>query len=159
MTTPSVPYPQAPSHNLLKRSWRWYFTQPDGTSDHALDIVAWWEIRRIPFNILIGTVGIASLAAWLSIGSLPLMTERVNSADAVGAEPLSVLAAPFLFNLCYTAGWMAEITLKWLGVLRSGPILMKLGMGLSLTMVSFVGVYWCVALLVEVVSVVVRTLA
>lgn len=147
----SVPHTQAPSHNLLKRSLRWYFTQPDGTSDDALGIVAWWEIRRIPYNLLIGTAGIASIALWLSVGSLPLMADRANSADAVGAEPLAVLAAPFLFNVCYTAGWFCEIVLSQLGARHTGPILLKLGTGLSLAMVSFVGIYWFVALLLVVV--------
>jgi hypothetical protein len=153
MTTPSIPYRREHSHNVLTRPWRWYFTRPDGTSDDELNIVAWWEIRRIPFNLLVGAAGIASIAAWLSIASLPLMAERANSPDAVGAEPLAILAAPFLFNVCYTAGWMCEIVLKQVGVRRVGPILLKLGTGLSLVLVSFVGVYWCVALVVEVVSV------
>ena len=137
----------------MKRSWHWYFTQPDGTSDAALNIVAWWEVRRISFNALVGTTGIASIAVWLAIGSLPLMTARANSPDAVGVEPLSLLAAPFLFNICYTAGWVWEIILRQLGVRRTGPILLKLGTGLSLFMVSYVGVYWFIALLAEVASI------
>jgi hypothetical protein len=148
----SVPYPQAHSRNPLTHSLRWYFTRPDGTRDHVLSIIAWWEIRRIPFNLLVGTAGIASITVWLAIASLPMMTDLANSEDAVGAEPLSVLAAPFLFNIAYTAGWMCEIILKQLGVRRAGSILMKLGTGLSLAMVSFVGMYWFGALLVTVAS-------
>jgi hypothetical protein len=144
---------------MLERAWRWYFTQPDRTSEDPQDILAWWEIRRIPFNLIVGVAGVASLAAWLSIGSLPLMADQAHSEDAVGAEPLAVLAAPFLFNFCYTAGWVCEIILQHFGVLRVGPILLKLGTGLSLLMVSFVGVYWCVALLVEVASVSIRMAA
>jgi hypothetical protein len=156
MVNPSVPYSEARSRNLLKRSWRWYFSLPHGTSDDALSIVGWWETRRIPFNLLVGAAGIASIAAWLCIGSLPLMSDLANSEDAVGVEPLSVMAAPFLFNFGYTAGWMCEIPLKQFGVRRVGPILLKLGTGLSLAMVSVVGVYWSVALLVEVAATVVR---
>jgi hypothetical protein len=154
MTTPSVLHPQGASHNLLTRAWRWYFTQPDGTSADALDIIAWWEIRRVPFNALVGAAGIASLAVWLCIASLPLMAGRANS-DQVGPEPLAVVAAPFLFNICYTAGWMCEIVLRQLGVGRAGPVLLKLGTGLSLVLVSFVGVYWCIALIVELAAVLV----
>jgi hypothetical protein len=150
MATSSIPDPRARSRNPLKRSWYWYFTLQDREGDNAFDIVVWWEIRRVPYNVLVGAAGIASIAAWLSIGSLPLMTDLANSEDAVGAEPLSVLAAPFLFNFCYTAGWICEIGMRQLGVLRVGPPLLKLGTGLSLLMVSAVGVWWIMALLVEV---------
>jgi hypothetical protein len=152
MSSPSVPHPHA-SHNLV----RWYFTRPEGMIDDALSIVAWWEIRRIPFNFLVGYAGVASITVWLSIGSLPFMSHLVNSEDAVGVDTLAVLGAPFLFNFCYTAGWVCEIALKLIGVRRTGSMLLKLGTGLSLTMVSFVGVYWFVALLVEVVFVLART--
>jgi hypothetical protein len=58
-----------------------------------------------------------------------------------------------MFNFCYTAGWICEIVLKQLGVRRVGAILLTLGTGLSLAMVSALGLYWFLALVVEVISV------
>ncbi len=157
MTIPSVPFPTTRSNNVVARAWRWYFTQSAAATDDAVGILVWWEIRRVPYNLVVGAAGIASIALWLSIGSLPLMADLANSDRSAAAEPLSVMAAPFLFNICYTAGWVCEITLKQLGVLRAGSILLKLGTGLSLFMVSALGVWWIGALLVGVFSVMLRS--
>ena len=76
------------------------------------DAIIWWEIRRIPFNILILVVGILSLGSILLIGSY-----SVRPAEADGFEPLSTLFAAIAYgifaNLAYTLGWVTELLWSW----------------------------------------------
>ncbi len=72
-------------------------------------VICWWEIRRIPYNLLVGISGFACIFALEAIGNAVLKPGE----DAV--EPLVLLLGVFLYavacNLCYTFGWICEITL------------------------------------------------
>jgi len=71
------------------------------------DAIAWWEIRRIPYNLVILAVGTISFGAIEFIGSYVVEPGE----DAM--EPLlvwvGVAAYGLAANLCYTLGWMTEI--------------------------------------------------
>jgi hypothetical protein len=124
----------------MKRFWRWLFEVREGDRS-TLEIIGWWEIRRIPYNLLILPIGLVSLivffVAILSTGHLK------PGEDAV--EPLAVLAAPFAMNFFYTAGWLAEVSLKLLWRMTSpaiAPALLKLGLMGSFVVVLLPSVYW-----------------
>lgn len=71
------------------------------------DAIAWWEIRRIPFNVAIIAVGILSGFLFAVIGSQVLQDRDIGS-------PLLVLVFYVLAaNLCYTLGWLTEILWSW----------------------------------------------
>src|SRR5215469_15016092 len=75
------------------------------------DAIVWWEIRRIPFNLIILAAGIVSLATIELVGSY--VVEPGD--DAV--EPLliwfGVMAYGLAANVCYTLGWLTEILWTW----------------------------------------------
>jgi hypothetical protein len=72
------------------------------------DAIAWWEIRRVPFNLLILSVGLVSGAIVAFAGS------RLSGPDANFGNPLIVIILyAIAANLCYTPGWITEILWSW----------------------------------------------
>lgn len=72
------------------------------------EAVAWWEIRRIPFNLLILVVGLASGFIVALVGS------RVFKRDADFGSPfVAVILYAVMANLCYTLGWVTELLWAW----------------------------------------------
>lgn len=91
------------------RATHWLF-RDNQHSDSIGKIIAWWEIRRIPYNILVGLVGVVSLAVnlelWENYVKLPTEIEG-------GPGPLvSVLVFGVLANIFYTSGWVFEAIYK-----------------------------------------------
>lgn len=72
------------------------------------EIVQWWERRRIPFNIAVGTSGLVSLTFLYGLGSIG---PRFDHGD-MGPPFLAVLAYGVAANIFYTGGWMAELMLR-----------------------------------------------
>lgn len=125
--------------SVVPASIRWLFApQADPTPGRA---VLWWEARRLPVNLLIGVYGIVCLAVffWGLSGSGHLKPGE----DAV--EPLALIAAPIMFNVCYTLGWVVEASARqavanpprWLG-----PFLMALGLAFSLMIITLPAAFW-----------------
>jgi len=68
---------------------------------NKLDIILWWELRRVPYNLMLGLIGCVDILVMGLAGMLgPLV--------AVGSILFAVAA-----NVCYTAGWITE--LAWMG--------------------------------------------
>jgi|SRR5271154_1485454 len=72
------------------------------------DAVAWWEIRRIPFNLLILAVGLVSGLSLVFVGER-LFEPRQDFGSPLIAVVLYALTA----NLCYTLGWVTELLWAW----------------------------------------------
>ncbi|HJP95750.1 MAG TPA: hypothetical protein VJ843_00065 [Candidatus Saccharimonadales bacterium] len=118
----------------------WMFSAPEGERSTA-DIVLWWERRRIPYNLLVGAAGICSLLLLYFIVS---KTNGLKPGEDV-VEPMALLAAPVMMNLCYTGGWVAEVSLRkrWPGGGGNlGPRLLKAGFQISLAVVTIPSAYW-----------------
>jgi len=109
--------------------------------DDWWQVIIWWEMRRIPFNLLIGIYGIISLAIFFwGIWESELLGP---GEDAV--EPIALLAAPFAVNICYTFGWIVELPARvlWPSLSRQlGPWLLRLGVAFSLFVISIPPVFW-----------------
>ena len=45
----------------------------------AWDAIVWWEIRRIPFNLLILAVGLVSMFWFAAVGSHVLQNQDIGS--------------------------------------------------------------------------------
>src|SRR6187455_2657407 len=101
---------------------KWMFGRP--AAGRSLGkVVLWWELRRIPFNLIVGFYGIVCLAIFFwAIGT---SNELQPGEDAV--EPLALIAAPFVINALYTLGWLVEVSTRILVPNlspRFGPILL-----------------------------------
>jgi hypothetical protein len=75
------------------------------------DSIAWWEVRRIPYNLAIAAAGTVTVIAVIGIGGMFAKPGE----DVI--EPLGLLAGGVVFgilaNLLYTLGWISE--LLWSG--------------------------------------------
>jgi hypothetical protein len=123
-------------HKFIK----WLFAVPEGRRSIGA-VVLWWEVRRIPYNLIVGIVGFCSLLMfyYFIIGAGILEPGE----DAV--EPIAILFAPILINILYTTGWIVEIIIRpflpshtW----SIGPKLLKIGLIFSLVIVLIPSTYW-----------------
>lgn len=121
------------------RDWMFGSRKPNAT---WWQVILWWEIRRIPYNVVVGVWGLVCLAIFYV--AIQASGELKPGEDA--EEPIVLIAAPFLVNACYTLGWLVELTLRRLfPALRdesTGPKLMKVGFVFSLAVVTLPAAIW-----------------
>jgi hypothetical protein len=103
------------------------------TENHSYfeSVVGWWELRRIAFNLLVGTTGVASLVVSLLL--LDYIPESGGGGDFSPA--LSVIGFGIFANLFYTSGWIVEgiiLAIRRHGSPSIGPRLFRLGLCFSL---------------------------
>ena len=73
---------------------------------------------------------------------------KVSGHDPTGedaVEPLALLTAPFGINVLYTPGWLVEVPARVLRPALSpqfGPLLLKLGLGLGLSLITLPAALW-----------------
>ena len=87
---------------------------------HAVEtpsqVVKWWESRRLPYNIAVGTTGLVSLTA-MAIATL------VSRGEFFAGPPLlAVIAYGVLANFLFTFGWVTELMLRPVFGRQSGTV-------------------------------------
>jgi len=126
--------------NIMTKILTWFFKSPDSNLS-PLSIIIWWEVRRIPYNILIGIYGFLSLLLFYFL--IQSSGKLEPGEDAV--EPMAIFVAPIVINLAYTAGWVVELILRHVFSVKSrivGPRLLKIGVVFSLVVVSLPSIVW-----------------
>jgi hypothetical protein len=96
---------------------------------HPWDTVVWWEIRRIPYNLILLAVGIVSLFV---VGTLE--SHLVKSGEDEFEPSLGIVFYALTANLFYTVGWMAELSGFWGSAARAArirPKVFRLGLTFS----------------------------
>ena len=68
------------------------------------EIIIWWEVRRILYNVIVLVSGI------LSMNIMTLLINLKPGEDL--EEPLGIIFFAFACNLFYTIGWLSEISEK-----------------------------------------------
>jgi hypothetical protein len=119
---------------------RWIFAAPPEPIT-ALRVIGWWELRRIPYNIIVGGFGVICLIVFFTCIQASGTLQPGEDAE----EPLALIFAPFAVNFCYTAGWLVDAPLRLLRrslTPRFTPLLFAIGLGFSLFVVSLPAVYW-----------------
>ncbi|HEY3332677.1 MAG TPA: hypothetical protein VGK19_21780 [Capsulimonadaceae bacterium] len=120
----------------------WYFADPDiGIRRGPLSIIGWWELRRFVYNIIVAVAGSAGIVVYYFF--IHCANGLAPGDDLI--EPFALMAAPFLVNIAYTAGWFCELILNYSlknGSEKAGPVLLKLGTGFSLLVVFLPGAMW-----------------
>ena len=118
----------------------WLFSSPKDPIFPGA-VFAWWEIRRLPFNLIVGAYGMLCLAVFFA--AITTSGHLQLGEDAV--EPLALVAAPFVINTLYTLGWIVELAARGLAPglsPRFGPRLLKLGLGLGLFLITVPAAFW-----------------
>ena len=107
-----------------------FFFRNEVACRSAADVIAWWETRRLPFNVAIGATGLFTYAAVQLILLVPPRPMPIPLAPSL----VIALVYGVLANVCYTGGWMAELWLrKSLGrdTETVGPTLFRYGFAFS----------------------------
>jgi len=124
----------------VKEFLNWLFADPD-KGHSLLSVVAWWEKRRIPFNIIVGLYG----AICFVIFSVAIETSGHLQPGEDAVEPIILIVAPVGINILYTLGWLVEVPVRFIRPTLSakfGPVLFKLGLGLGLLLITMPAAFW-----------------
>ena len=124
---------------MIEEVWEWLVSRPDEPMG-PVDVVLWWEARRIPYNLIVGAVGVVSLV----LGYLFCTACGGMQPGEDFEEPLGLIAAAFIINFLYIGGWVSELLLRliWGPKPRTGPILFIVGTAFSILIASLPGVIW-----------------
>ena len=114
-----------------------FFFRQDVTCRSPAEIIGWWEARRLPYNLAVGSTGLVTLAlsyliSWLPPASLP----------APPLLPALAMSAAYgvMANVCYTSGWLVELALRRGGgseLEPVGPALFRYGFVFSIGLTLF----------------------
>ena len=91
----------------IRHTMLWLFTAPEEPLTPRR-IVGWWELRRIPFNVILGIIGFASLLLFTSC----IENAGVLQPGEDAVEPLAIVVVPLLANAAYTGGWLIDCPLR-----------------------------------------------
>jgi len=123
---------------LFRISWRlagWIFAHQLEKS-HPAHVVAWWELRRLPYNLIVGVTSLVTLSVFFAVaygcersGGLPMGMPK---------PPLLVMIAMVGYwvvaNAFYTLGWILELLVARMWHVSTpvfGPIAFTLGTAFS----------------------------
>jgi hypothetical protein len=132
------------SGNQSKPNW-FFHEQPAGSS--RIEIIKWWESRRLTYNMWVGVVGVISCLLVLVAGSAAVK----EGEDFV--EPLALIAGPVFYgimaNICYTFGWISDLASR-----RSMPSrdTFRAGLIFSLVLTALPGLWAVVAWLITIIT-------
>lgn len=96
------------------------------------DVIAWWESRRLAYNVIVGLTGLCVILIMGMIHFAPI-SSLTEAAIAYG------IAA----NICYTSGWMADLFARRFWKEKAehfAPILLSLGLIFSVGLTILPGV-------------------
>jgi hypothetical protein len=122
---------------------RWLFRPPKEPT-LPREAVAWWEQRRLAYNLIIGATATACFVVYV----LSITSARVLEPGEDAIDPLAFMAAPLvviLINICYTAGWFLDAPLRAFCpslTSRFSVWLFSLGLAFSILIVSLPAIYW-----------------
>jgi hypothetical protein len=68
------------------------------------DVIVWWEIRRVPFNLFLLLLGLISTAVVMLAGE-----HHFGPNTDFGNPFFGVVLYGLAANLCYTLGWITEL--------------------------------------------------
>lgn len=100
----------------------WRFFSRREKAYGVFEIIAWWELRRIPYNLVVGATGILTIviiatAAWIASQTFG---DPVEFPDPPLFAFMAVIAYGVCANICYTGGWIAELVARWVWKERVG---------------------------------------
>jgi hypothetical protein len=87
---------------------RWPLFRRARPPERAWDVIAWWESRRVPYNLIVCVTGFVSAIVMLIVG---FMTGHVIGGGL--GSPLFAVFAVIIYgimaNICFTGGWILEL--------------------------------------------------
>ncbi len=110
-------------------------------------LFAWWESRRLTYNLFVGGTGVVTL------GFVSLLELLPPKGHGLGEVWIGVIAYGVLANVGYSLGWLAEMAMRAVWgdeAPYAGPALFRQGLafsiGLTLLPVPMAIISWVVRL-------------
>ena len=94
----------------------------DKDDRNTFQIIGWWEMRRILYNLIVLICGVISLLV------MSAFVDLEPSEDLI--EPFAIFGFAILCNLGYTLGWLTEVFNK--KDKTYGPVIFKIGLYFTL---------------------------
>ncbi|MDX1494853.1 MAG: hypothetical protein R3253_12370 [Longimicrobiales bacterium] len=94
-------------------------------------ILGWWEKRRLPYNLIVGTAGAFATATFIFLAWLPPFSFGGQLSPEI-LIPITIFGV--MANVCYTFGSVLEILAHKIwgrDVLPIGPALFRMGLTFS----------------------------
>ena|ERR1700722_757129 len=88
--------------------------QRDQPVANTRQVIGWWEARRIPYNLIVGSAGILTCTVFLIIEVAAQIF--FNSDFGLPDPPIFAVLGIFIYgilaNACFTFGWLTEIFVR-----------------------------------------------
>lgn len=104
----------------------------DGAAMTTWEVIRWWELRRLLYNLILFAIGIASVTA------MDRFTEGADPSGQGGMQAFGIAIGVVLYgilaNILYTSGWVVELVGRKTDQARARSLAKKhflLGMWLS----------------------------
>lgn len=102
------------------RDW-WLFSRDDADAS-LFGVIKWWELRRIPYNLIVGICGAFTCIVTVLVPTIASAEfgEPLGLPDPPILAVLGVILYAIAANVCYTGGWVAELVVRaiWNGKSR-----------------------------------------
>jgi hypothetical protein len=111
----------------MEAQWQWAVAtitgaiRPSG-GDSFWEIFCWWELRRLRYNLTVGSVGVLSSGVILVVAAIAseLFNEPIGLPDPPILAVFGVIAYGIAANVCYTGGWLTEWVVRKVWRERAG---------------------------------------
>ena|ERR1700710_1464142 len=84
------------------------------------DAIVWWEIRRLPFNLILLAAGLLTLFLCLTIANHLRSAQGAYEVSPFLLVPIVLYG--FTANLFYTLGWISELLWSGGDAARTAPL-------------------------------------
>lgn len=93
-------------------AWRLFSRREEASG--TFDIIKWWELRRIPYNVIVGTAGVITLIVTIAVAAIA--SEKFGEPLGLPDPPIIAVFAVIGYgigaNACFTGGWLVEIIVR-----------------------------------------------
>lgn len=111
-------------------------------------VIGWWEARRIPYNLLVGSAGLFSSSVIVLIGLIDYFFFHGEFPAPTGLTILAVIFYAIIANLCFTGGWLVELVVRkaWPAEAdRFATLSFSLGLAFSMLLTLIPGILVAIA--------------
>ena len=129
------------------------FLYPEPAPRSTWGIVKWWEKRRLPYNLIVGSAGLFTTFWFGFLSILP----GPGAGENLFVPLEAILVVGVMANLCYLLGPLLEslsLRIFGRGLLPIGPALYRMGLTFSVGLVLFpafaLTIVWVIATVLEV---------
>jgi hypothetical protein len=106
---------------IRKTQHLWLFARKEEDTS-LLAVIKWWELRRIPYNLIVGLFGVFTCVITVLVAAIA--SEKFGEPLGLPDPPIIAVFAVIFFavmaNVCYTGGWVAELLVRAIWKERAG---------------------------------------